>query len=147
LYDYGLKEAIEALAQSMENNHGISVHTRFSEDVDRLDTDRNIILYQCISELFNNTLKHARADTIFISMDHHEGLLQVDFRDNGVGFEKNHIEIPAHGGNGFGLFDIREKLQHLGGMLEIETAPGDGTRILMKLPLPAYPAEKARSTF
>ena len=147
LYDYGLKEAIEALAQSMEENHGISVHTRFSEDGDRLDTDRNIILYRCISELFNNTLKHARADTIFISMDHHDGLLQVDFRDNGVGFEKNHIEIPAHGGNGFGLFDIREKLQHLGGMLEIETAPGDGTRILMKLPLPAYPAEKARSTF
>ena len=147
LYDYGLKEAIEALGRSMENTHGISVHTRFSGEIDRSDMDRNIILYRSISELFSNTLKHAGADTIFISMDHQDGLLQVDFRDNGIGFDGDHIKTPAHGDDGFGLFDIREKLQHLGGILEIETAPNAGTRVLMRLPLPACPAEKARSTF
>jgi len=146
LYDYGLKEAIEALAQSTENNHGISVHPRFSGDIERLDTDRNIILYRCIGELFSNTLKHAGADKICIAIDCRDGVLQVDFRDNGVGFDKNRIETPAHGGDGFGLFDIREKMQHLGGKLEIEAARGDGTHILMKLPLPAFSAEKARST-
>ncbi len=146
LYDYGLKEAIEALGRSFENVHGISVHTQFSGDMNSLGTDRNIILYRSISELCSNTLKHASADTIFISMDHQDGLLQVDFRDNGVGFDKNHIETPAHGGDGFGLFDIREKMQHLGGTLEIANAPSNGTRVLMKLPLPAFSAEKARST-
>ncbi|MFP4532008.1 MAG: PAS domain S-box protein [Desulfobacterales bacterium] len=147
LYDYGLKEAIEALGRSVENTHGISVHTRFSGEIDRSDMDRNIILYRSISELFSNTLKHAGADTIFISMDHQERLLQVDFRDNGIGFDGDHIKTPAHGDDGFGLFDIREKLQHLGGILEIETAPNAGTRVLMRLPLPACPPEKARSTF
>lgn len=142
LYDYGLREAIEALGSSFENVHGISVHTRFSGDINSLDTDRNIILYRSISELFNNTLKHARADRIYISIRNGGGFLLVDVRDNGVGFDMENRESPAYGGDGFGLFDIREKMQHLGGMLKIETARGAGTRIKMKLPLPEIPADK-----
>ena len=135
LYDFGLKEAIESLGASIEGAHGISVHMSFAEDTADLENDIKIILYRSINELFHNTLKHARAGNIFISVKRHDQQLVVDFQDDGIGLNGKKTQIHAADDNGFGLFDIREKITHLGGSLDIDSVEGSGTRILMKLPM------------
>jgi len=135
LYDFGLREAIRSLAESVAQTHGVSVQTDFSEDADGLEGDINIILYRSINELFHNTLKHARADRIFISVNNEGDLLVVEFQDNGIGFDIDQTAAEAAAYQGFGLFDIREKINHLGGAVEIDSAAGNGTHVKMSLPL------------
>ena len=135
LYDFGLRAAIESLGESIARGHGISIQTLFAEDTDNLDNDINIILYRSINELIHNTLKHACADNIFISASVNDQQLLVDFQDDGIGFDAEHAQTNAADHKGFGLFDIREKINHLGGSLEIDSVEGSGARVSIKLPI------------
>lgn len=141
LYDFGLTAAIESLAASIEQKFGVSVHTSFNENTEALENDIKIILYRSIDELFHNTLKHARADNIFITVNQQNDLLVVDFKDDGSGFDIQNTGADSMEYQGFGLFDIREKMNHLGGELKIDSAAGSGTHVTMTLPLAYEPMD------
>ena len=137
LYDFGLKEAIEYLADTVEKKHDIAIRARFSGNMDALGDDIKIIVYRNISELIHNTIKHSGAGRIWLLLINAEDWLRVDFQDDGVGFS---MEAQQTGGcdgghGGFGFFDIREKLNHLGGYLSVDSSAGQGVSIRMELPL------------
>jgi len=134
LYDFGLKEALDSLAASIEQEFGVAIHTSFNGDTDKLGNEIKTILYRSIDELFHNTLKHAGANNIFIAVNHQEGWLVVDFKDDGSGFDIDQAGADSRRYQGFGFFDIREKMNHLGGNLEIDAAVGSGTHVKMTLP-------------
>ena len=85
--------------------------------------------------LILNTVKHADAKNINIALKNSQTGLYVEFRDDGVGFDAPGFNVGTFPLNGFGLFDIREKLNHLGGQLKIDSMPGKGTVICMEVPL------------
>ncbi len=135
LYDFGFKEALETLARVTQSKHGIEVATQFSGDMDRVNDEIKIILYRSIKELIYNAIKHAKADRIIVSVHNAPHAFKVDVTDDGIGLDVENFHIGASCPDGFGLFDIREKMNHLGGKLTINSAPGRGTSISMEVPV------------
>jgi|SRR6056297_1747585 len=136
LYDFGLQEALESLAATTEEKYGILIRRWYSGDLDKVGDEIKIIIYRIISELLQNTVKHSGARQIRISLNHSEPLMTVDFEDDGIGFDSEGIHADASGYEGFGIFDIREKITHLGGNIVIDSSPERGTAIMMEVPVP-----------
>jgi PAS domain S-box-containing protein len=136
LYDFGFQEALETLAKTIESRNDISVHTVFEEETGAISDEIKVIIYRSIKELIHNTIKHAHARKIDIMCKDSASGLEVEFRDDGVGFNPDDCTDGRSSTDGFGLFDIREKLLHLGGNLDIDSRPGAGTTIIMHVPHP-----------
>ena len=135
LYDLGLKEAVESLAKSIQAQYSLSVKARFNGFLEHIDDEIKIIIYRVIKEIIQNAVKHARAGFVSIIIDSNSSRLSVDVTDNGVGFDADCVSEGHSLSDGFGLFDIREKINHLGGDLTIHSTPGSGTRIGFDVPL------------
>jgi len=132
LYVMGLEAAVESLAEQAQEQHGLV--TTFSDDEQPkpLGEDLRVLLFRAVRELLINVIKHSRASTARIRMRRDNGCIRIDVEDDGVGFSPaGENEDPLVGKSGFGLFSIRERLQHLGGRLEIDSAPGRGSRITL----------------
>ena len=86
-------------------------------------------------ELLVNVVKHANASSVTITVERHDPRIKVTAQDDGQGFDSAQIKTPRHWSGGFGLFNIRERLDHLGGRIEIESHPGSGTRVSLFAPL------------
>lgn len=136
LYDFGFQEALETLAKTIESRHDISVHTIFEGETGGISDEIKVIIYRSIKELIHNTIKHAHARKIDIMCKDNASGLEVEFCDDGLGFNPDDCAAGRFSTDGFGLFDIREKLLHLGGNLDIDSRPGAGTTIIMRVPHP-----------
>jgi signal transduction histidine kinase len=87
-------------------------------------------LYAIIQEALNNSLKHACASAVVVSIDSEGGGVRVKIEDNGVGFSL----AEAEAGGGMGIKTMLARAARLGGSLEITTRPGGGTKVLVELP-------------
>ena len=135
LYDLGLKEAVESLAKSISAQSHIPVKARFNSSLENMDDEIKIITYRVIREIVQNAIKHARSNFIDIIVENKNNTLNVSVTDNGVGFDADSLSEGHYSNDGFGIFDIREKINHLGGRLTIHSTPGSGTRIGLSVPL------------
>jgi signal transduction histidine kinase len=87
-------------------------------------------LHDAAREALRNTLKHAKASKAVMCLEEHEGIVTVSVRDHGVGFD-----VGAHRG-GFGIENsIHARLAEIGGTARIDSAPGQGTRVVLTAPL------------
>src|SRR5262245_14036706 len=129
LHPSALAEAgLEASLRSLARRTGIGVDfnvelgTRPPEPIE-------IGVYYLVSEALTNIVRHARADTVTIEISADESVLRVAVADDGVG--------GAHLGRGSGLEGLVDRVEALGGRLEIDSPPGGGTRVLAALPMDA----------
>jgi len=133
LDDLGLVPAIEFLAEgvSKRTNQAISIHASLK---DRLPTTVEIALYRIVQEALTNAAKHSRARNVHIRVDRSGGQVRCSIRDDGSGFD-----IPAvlgrRGDTGLGLLGMQERLNAMGGTLHIDSSPGQGTSLLINVPL------------
>ncbi|MBI5579600.1 MAG: response regulator, partial [Deltaproteobacteria bacterium] len=98
--------------------------------------DVKVLLFESTRELLFNAAKHARVATAKVGFRQIEGkTLQVTVSDNGPGFDPAKMKQLGESGAGFGLFSIRERLDLIGGKLEIDSTPGSGSRIFLTAPL------------
>jgi signal transduction histidine kinase len=132
----GLSAAIEELAERSATTGGIEVHGEVSlpqgEDGagGRLSPDLESTVYRLVQEALTNVVKHARAERADVEVTVEHDLVAIEVRDDGVGFD------PALTRPGFGLVGMRERLELVGGRVDISSAPGRGTRVHAELPLP-----------
>ncbi len=136
LYELGLEAAVaEWLNDEIRDKHGIE--TEFDDDgrPKPLDDDIRAILFRNVRELLINVVKHARANKVKVSICGIDEDICVSVEDDGVGFDPAEVKSTAAKSDKFGLFSIRERLEQLGGLIEIDSKPGGGSRILMKAPL------------
>jgi two-component system NarL family sensor kinase len=91
------------------------------------------LLFRGARELLVNVVKHADASCIHATVGRDDGSVFVTIRDNGVGFDPSAVE-PRAGEGRFGLFSIRERMDFIGGRLEIESEPERGTRATIIAP-------------
>jgi signal transduction histidine kinase len=82
-------------------------------------------LYRIAQEALNNALKHAGAGNVTVCVRSRDGLLELEVLDNGAGFDLS----AAGKDGGLGLTSMRERAEKVGGMLDITSAPGEGTRV------------------
>ena len=128
LREFGFVPALEEyLAAEIRGKHGIT----FELDADNrslsLRDDVNACLYRITRELLNNVVKHARAQKVRVSVHKDQDQIHIVVQDDGVGFEPVKVREEDSRMIRFGLFSIREQLEHLGGRLLIESKPGQGT--------------------
>jgi signal transduction histidine kinase len=132
LCDYGLLGGLRWLVEQMQQL-GLTVSLRTSLEQLHLPEHQAIPLFQSIRELLTNVMKHAQSDETTVSVEQHSGTLQIEVRDNGVGFDP--VAVKKEGFSKFGLFSIGERMQALGGSFEVESMPGHGTTARLTVPL------------
>ncbi len=134
IYDEGLVPALNWLARQMEN-HGLQVTVEDDQSVIELTEDQSIILFQTVRELLINVLKHAQISEANVRIRKQADGLYITVRDFGIGFDLSD-ETKTQGQEGhFGLFHIHERLEALSGQCEVYSAPGQGTEVVLFIPL------------
>jgi PAS domain S-box-containing protein len=129
----GLESALRWLAQQHQQRTGIV--TEVVGHLTDVSGDVAIGCFRVAQEALTNVVRHARAQHVWIELHQREGSLELVVRDDGVGFDVTKtIERAASGGN-LGLLGMRERVEILGGSLEIDSQSGRGTRIRISLPL------------
>ncbi len=135
LYELGFAAAIEELAEEFEERHNIKVicsNHRQNEIV--LEEDQQIMLFQMVRELMTNVLKHAQASTVTIDLQSNALGVTCSVTDDGKGFQDIQQNTAKHKrDSGFGLFSIRERLDIIGGALNIQST-SLGTRCTLFMP-------------
>ena len=109
----------------------VELETNFSEEI---HVSLKTFLFRAAREFLFNTVKHAEADSAKVEVFVSGGDLVLTVGDEGRGFDPTGME-PKNGKDGLGLFSIRERADYIGGSLAIESAPGEGSRFTLKLPL------------
>jgi PAS domain S-box-containing protein len=130
LYELGLTQALEWLAENVSKQHGIQVAVKKSGQLEKLNPNIQILLFQTVRELLTNIVKHAQAQKgeIYIRRDKNNKM-RIEVKDDGVGFDTSYLLSNIVRNGGFGLFNIRERFNHLGGHCDIQSQPGCGTRV------------------
>ncbi len=138
LYELGFEAAVEWLAKHVRTQHGIQVEIKRNKPPINMGVEIRVLLFKAVRELMHNIVKHAQAHRAVISVSRNGNEVQVQVRDDGVGVDlaKIHPKLKGSGTpGGFGLFSIRERLRYLGGRLEVESAPAQGTTVTLVAPL------------
>jgi two-component system, NarL family, sensor histidine kinase UhpB len=133
LDDLGLIPALEFLASGVSKRAGIAVTVEGSTG-GRLRPGVETALYRIAQEALTNVTKHARATCASIGLVQQAGLVRCSVRDDGIGFDLPSL-LARRGAQGLGLIGIRERVGALGGSLEISSAPGQGTELVITIPL------------
>jgi PAS domain S-box-containing protein len=135
LYELGLAAGLEWLARKIQQDHGIQ--TRFHDDGQPkpLDEKFRVVLFQAVRELLVNVVKHARATHARVLLRREADALRIIIEDDGVGFDVSHLTAKPDAIRTFGLFNIRERVEYLGGRMKIRSEPGSGTRVTLMAPL------------
>jgi signal transduction histidine kinase len=92
-------------------------------------------LFRAIKELLNNAAKHARATRVLVALHFRRGRLRIVVADDGRGFDAPAALAPERR-QGLGLADMRERITSLGGQMAISTGKGQGTEVVLEIPMP-----------
>lgn len=135
LHQLGLSAGLEWLAEQTHEREGIIVQFEDDKQSKYLSNDISILLFRAVRELLINITKHAKAQKVKVSIRSDETSVRVCVEDDGIGFNASETISSLSKNNSFGLFSIKERLNYLGGHLEIKSTPGHGTRITLHAPL------------
>ena len=135
LYELGLEPALESLVEQMERRYGMQVAVIDDQRPKPLSQDFAVLLFRAVRELVINIIKHAHTRQARIVVTRDAECIRIAVEDYGVGFDVSTIESQGAAEGGFGLFSIRERLGHLGGRVEVQSSPGQGTRVILVAPL------------
>ena len=131
LHELGLGAAVEWLGEQMEKVHGFTFAFHNDEEPKPVDEEVGIFLFTSVRELLVNVAKHANAHKVQVSITKNGEGMVVEVKDDGRGFLPSKADLRS---KGFGLFSMRERLQHLGGHMSIASMPGNGTVITLSAP-------------
>lgn len=129
LQRYGLVNAVNSYIDHLKESSTVEfiISTNLKE---RLCANTEIILYRIILECLNNTIKHSQAKKIILRFTLNRNKLHIAFSDNGKGFDVNKILSE---GKGMGLFNIQNRIKHIGGEIKIISNISVGTDIAIYL--------------
>jgi len=133
LANAGLTAALKWLASEFSEKYGLNVSIDDSNSWHLLDFALRSTLFQVVRELLFNVAKHARVTDARLSISRQGDQVVICVEDDGVGFDAEPAAVFT-AGSGFGLFNIRQKVEHLGGVLRFDSAPGCGTRAIVTVP-------------
>jgi signal transduction histidine kinase len=131
LDDFGLTPAVEFLAESFSQSRGIAVAVMGGAG-GRLDPRIEVAFYRAVQEALTNVAKHARATRATIRLQRLAQSVVCVIRDNGRGFDVSAKRPP-----GLGFLGMRERAEALGGYVAIDSHPGAGTELTIRIPVPA----------
>lgn len=133
LDDLGLVPAVQFLAEGLSKRARLLIRVEASVE-GRLSASVETVLYRVIHEALTNVTKHSQAKNVRIQLQRGTRSLCCSVQDDGVGFDVPTV-LSGKEPRGLGLVGIRERLNPLGGTLRINSAPGQGTQLLITIPM------------
>ncbi len=131
LDNLGLSETIKDEMNKWQSQHSaLKVNLKIKGDIDQLGEVVNINVYRIIQEAMNNVVKHAKAESIKISLLKTKESLKIECIDDGIGFDLGVLKKTKQ----FGLMGIKERAQALDGKLNIKSAEKRGTQLTVVIP-------------
>jgi len=131
LYELGLEPAVEWLLERVRKEHNLKVSLQTAGASEPLDENARVLLFKATRELLLNIVKHADATEVQVTISRDNGCVRFVVEDDGKGFDPESLRSSE----GFGLFSIKERLNHIGGRMELFSTPGKGTRVELLVPL------------
>jgi PAS domain S-box-containing protein len=130
----GLDAALQTFVTEWGEHFGVRADYRgFGSASARLPPEVETNLYRILQEALQNVSKHAGADHVSVLLERRDGQAVLIVEDNGRGYDPEH-EVAAGSGKGMGTTNMRERAALVGGTLEIESSPGSGTTIFVRVP-------------
>ena len=133
LDDFGLVAAIEWQLKEFQSRSGLACELQAGLEQVELERDSATAIFRVFQETLTNIARHAQASTVQVRLYEQPGGLVLQVRDNGRGVNLAE-QLP---GRSFGLVGMRERVRMLSGQLDIESAPGQGTTVTVRVPVPA----------
>ncbi|HKZ50419.1 MAG TPA: GAF domain-containing protein [Dehalococcoidia bacterium] len=129
----GLSRTLKEYLQKFSSQSGIKAELVAAQEKSPvLPPAAEVQLIRIIQEALTNVRKHAQARRVWVRMEHAENQAQIRIEDDGQGFEL--LQVQQQEGR-YGLHTMKERAEGVGGALTIETSPGQGTRVIISLPL------------
>jgi signal transduction histidine kinase len=135
LEDLGLTAAIQWLVSGFARSRAAKV-TADIEEIDRYVPDKHrIAIYRVLQEVLTNISKHARAEQVSIVIRRHDDAVAFSVEDDGTGFDPDRELMKTASERGLGLATMSERVRVAGGILELRSQEGKGTRITFSIPI------------
>ena len=131
LSNFGLASAISAFTAKINQTKSIEIDFKTNMENQRLNNDREVVIYRAVCELINNSIHHSGASKIDIELNKHEKFVTLQFNDNGKGFDAAMYENEDN--KGMGLSNIRARVRSVEGIFILESAPGKGASAFIKM--------------
>jgi len=146
LDDLGLIPAVRRLGSEFQEETGIQIEMNTTRLTERLPVPLEVALFRIVQEALTNVRKHARAQRVGITLAMEDGTVRLSIQDDGVGIMKQispsstNSKLILEGGwhiptGHFGLIGIQERVTQLGGRLDLTSVPGQGTTLVVEIPL------------
>jgi signal transduction histidine kinase len=131
----GLVAALRDHCAEAEKHHSLRVTFKATDTLDAIDADTALCLYRIAQEALSNVIKHARARVAVVKLKRSTDDVALHITDDGIGF------VPDRAVTGLGLRSIEERVRLGRGTISVDSRPGHGTTLLVRMPLlPAHAA-------
>jgi signal transduction histidine kinase len=149
LESQGLAAAVQSMADKMMETYSQKMVVNIDERVSsQFEMGKQGAIFYIIEEAVNNARKHAAAESITVNLRQAEpGIVLLEIVDNGVGFDVKEVEraYDKRATSSLGMINLRERTELVSGLLQIDSAPGKGTRIQVYIPLTEDATDRLRS--
>lgn len=132
IIDLGLKASVENELKILQNASQYQINVCTEGDAYRLAQQHELILFRIFQEALQNILKHAQASTITVLLSYTPRQFTLKIADNGRGFD---AAAGLTGSSGIGLRNIRHRARLISGLFDVESEPGQGTTVIIQLPI------------
>lgn len=133
LSNLGLVPTLEILAREFSKSSGLPVHCAL--EAVHLKPSVDLVIYRLVQEATTNIAKYAKAQNVWLNLAVQGDQVCITVRDDGVGFDPSQLGVKAHG-----LLGMRFRVEAERGVLELTTAPGQGTHVQALLPQASHPS-------
>jgi two-component system sensor histidine kinase UhpB len=131
LAEVGLGAAVEAYVRALAAHTGLRIDVRASGVAGMLTGDGELAVYRIVQEALSNVVRHAGAGHVRVWLERRAGAVEATVRDDGRGFQVERAEASRACP---GFFGMRERALYVGGAVDVDSAPGAGTRVTIRVP-------------
>ena len=131
LSNFGLSSALSAFIAKINQTKAIEIDFKSNMEGQRLESEKEVVIYRAACELINNAIRHSGASRIEIELNKHEKFITLQFYDNGRGFDTSSLD--SEDSTGMGLSNIETRVRSVDGVFILESTTGKGTSALIKI--------------
>ena len=133
LYELGIAAGLRWLADHFEDQHGLVIGFHHDKSIPKLPDNVSGVLFRAAKELLTNIVKHSGAKNAFLEIRKEKELIVLSVRDDGRGFDAGKNPECSTRSIGFGLFNLRERVESIDGTLTIVSSPGAGASVTISV--------------
>jgi two-component system NarL family sensor kinase len=135
LDNLGLVDALRTAGAAFEKGTGVPLKLACVQLAAPLPAGTELALYRILQEALRNVAQHARARHVTVHLAQHGEIIQLSIKDDGIGFDPDHLPARRKGKGGIGLLSMRERATYVGGTFEVKSVRRAGTEIEVRVPM------------